>query len=65
MAGQTKRDAELLALIREADRLKVLRINHQGRLVSMTKANELHVEVLAGALLCAVEADDVTKEGWR
>jgi len=59
-------DAELRALADKAKGLKTRKITQLGELVTATGADSLDAEVLAGALLAAVELKDAdTKEGWR
>ena len=59
-------DAELRALADKAKGLKTRKITQLGELVTATGADSLDTEVLAGALLAAVELEDAdTKEGWR
>ncbi len=59
-------DAELKALDHKARQLKERKLRQLGELVLATGADALPVELLAGALLSAAEADDlVTKEEWR
>ena len=59
-------DAELKALGDKAKALKARKAEQLGALVSMTGADALDVETLAGALLDAVASTDVTaKEAWR
>lgn len=59
-------DAELRALADKAKGLKTRKITQLGELVAATGADSLDAEVLAGALLAAVELKDAdTKEGWR
>jgi DNA-binding protein H-NS len=49
-------DAELNALAERTQRLKTRKITQLGELVIATGASELELEVLAGALVAAVEA---------
>ncbi len=60
-------DAELKALADKAKGLKAKRVLQLGELVTVTGADTLDLETLAGALLAAVEgvksADQ--KEAWR
>jgi hypothetical protein len=59
-------DAELKALEDKAKRLKEQKLRQLGELVAAIGADALPTEQLAGALLAAVEADDlVTREDWR
>lgn len=59
-------DAELKALGDKARQLRERKLRQLGELVLATGADALPVELLAGALLSAAEADDlVTKEEWR
>jgi hypothetical protein len=59
-------DAELKALEDKARQLKERRLQQLGELVIATGADGLPVELLAGALLSAVDSNDlVTKEEWR
>jgi type II secretory pathway component PulK len=59
-------DAELKALDERARELRTRRLAQFGELVIATGADALDAEVLAGALLAAVESkDNATKEVWR
>ena len=60
-------DAELKALADKAKGLKAKRILQLGELVTITGADSLDFETLAGALLAAVEGAKTaeTKEAWR
>ena len=60
-------DAELKALAEKAKGLKAKRILQLGELVTVTGADTLDLETLAGALLAAVEGAKTTetKEAWR
>lgn len=59
-------DAELDALQRRAKALKGKRISQFGELVIATGADQLEIDVLAGALITAVGATDAgTQDGWR
>uniref|UniRef100_UPI0035C9CE6C conjugal transfer protein TraD n=1 Tax=uncultured Sphingomonas sp. TaxID=158754 RepID=UPI0035C9CE6C len=59
-------DAELKALNQKAQTLRTRKVHQLGELVIATAADALPVELLAGALLAAVEVKDAaTKEGWR
>lgn len=60
-------DAELRALADKAKGLKARKISQLGELVAATGADSLDVEVLAGALIAAVEAsgDNDATIGWR
>jgi hypothetical protein len=59
-------DAELKALNDQAGRLKNRRVVQLGELVIACGADALPIEVLAGALLAAVESKDRTaQEAWR
>jgi len=59
-------DSELRALADKAKGLKARRISQLGELVVATGADGLDTEILAGALIAALETrdGDVT-EGWR
>ena len=58
--------AELKALEDKARALKARRVEQLGVLVTATGADALDMEVLAGALLDAVSAQEVqAKEAWR
>ena len=60
-------DAELKALADKAKGLKAQRVLQLGELVTVTGADALDLETLAGALLAAVESVKTpeTKEAWR
>jgi len=59
-------DAELKALESKARALKARRVEQLGTLVTVTGADTLDMETLAGALLDAVASKDAeTKEAWR
>lgn len=58
-------DAELKALNDKAKALKARKVQQLGELVTSTGADALDLDVLAGALVAAVEADAETKEAWR
>ena len=60
-------DAELKALADKAKGLKAQRIMQLGELVTVTGADALDLETLAGALLAAVDGAKAaeTKEAWR
>jgi hypothetical protein len=60
-------DAELKALADKAKGLKAQRIVQLGELVTLTGADALDLETLAGALLAAVQGvkQPATKEAWR
>lgn len=60
-------DAELKALADKAKGLKAKRVLQLGELVTVTGADGLDLETLAGALLAAVTeaASDDQKEAWR
>jgi hypothetical protein len=60
-------DAELKALAEKAKGLKARRVMQLGELVSVTGADALDLETLAGAFLAAVEdaKSAETKEAWR
>ncbi len=60
-------DAELKALADKAKGLKAKRIMQLGELVTITGADALDLETLAGALLAAVEGAKAAeqKEAWR
>ena len=57
--------SELKALSDKARQLKERKFVQLGELVVATGADALPVEQLAGALIAAVEADQVAREGWR
>jgi len=59
-------DAELKALDERAQQLKSRKLQQLGELVIATGADNLPVEVLAGALLSATTSKDTAeREGWR
>ena len=59
-------DQELNALTDKARTLKERKVRQLGELVTATGADALDVEMLAGALLTAVDSKDATaREGWR
>lgn len=59
-------DSELKTLADKATQLKARRVRQLGDLVTATGADALDADLLAGALISAVDAKDVaTKEGWR
>jgi DNA-binding protein H-NS len=59
-------DAELRALTERAKGLKTRKVAQLGELVIATGAEALEPEMLAGALLAAVETKSSdTKEAWR
>ncbi len=59
-------DAELKALTDRAKLLKDRKVVQLGELVVATCADGQPIDILAGALLAAVETKDAaTKEGWR
>lgn len=60
-------DAELRALADKAKGLKARKISQLGELVAATGADRLEVEVLAGALIAAVETsgDNDATDSWR
>ena len=59
-------DAELKALNDKARALKAKKVEQLGQLVTVTGADTLDLDVLAGALIAAVEASDAeTREAWR
>jgi len=59
-------DSELKALADKAKQLRERRVRQLGELVAATGADALDAELLAGALLGAVNTmDGMTKEGWR
>ncbi len=60
-------DAELKALSDKAKGLKAKRVLQLGELVTVTGADTLDLETLAGALLAAVNGAKVAeqKEAWR
>lgn len=60
-------DAELQALADKAKGLKALKLRQLGELVTATGADGLDLEVLAGALLAAVEqsGENEPTANWR
>jgi hypothetical protein len=60
-------DAELKALADKAKGLKAKRVLQLGELVTVTGADTLDLETLAGALIAAVSGakQSETKEAWR
>jgi hypothetical protein len=59
-------DAELQALTEKAKVLKERKVRKLGELIIATGADALTLDLLAGVLLTAVEANDASvKEGWR
>jgi len=58
-------DSELKAISERAKQLQERKLRQLGELVAATGADGLPIEVLTGALLSAVEADDDAKEAWR
>lgn len=59
-------DAELKALNDKARSLKAKKVEQFGQLVTATGADTLDPDVLAGALIAAVETPDAeTREAWR
>nr|WP_184164828.1 conjugal transfer protein TraD [Sphingomonas kyeonggiensis] len=59
-------DVELKALADKARQLQQQKLHQLGELVTVTGADTLSPEHLAGALLAAVEMKDApTKEAWR
>lgn len=58
-------DAEMKALDERARQLKARKVQQLGELVIACKADQLPVEQLAGALLAAVDAETLVREGWR
>ena len=59
-------DSELKALAGKAKALKDRRVRQLGELVTVTGADALDADMIAGALLNAVAMKDAaTKEGWR
>jgi hypothetical protein len=60
-------DAELKALADKAKGLKAKRVLQLGELVTVTGADALDLETLAGALIAAVSGakQSETKEAWR
>ena len=59
-------DAELKTLNDKALALKAKKVEQYGQFVTVTGADTLHLDVLAGALIAAVETPDAeTREAWR
>jgi hypothetical protein len=58
-------NAEREALADKAKTLKARHTTQLGELILACKADVLSVEILAGALLAAADADAATKEVWR
>ena len=59
-------DSELKALDDRARQLKTRKLQQLGELVLATGAATLPIDILAGALISATEAQDTeTGEGWR
>lgn len=59
-------DAELKALNDKARTLKAKKVEQLGQLVTVTGADTLDLDVLAGALIAAVEETDAeAREAWR
>lgn len=59
-------DSELKALADKARQLKERRVQQFGELVTVTGADAIDAETLAGALLVIAETDDAArKESWR
>ncbi|AJP71328.1 conjugal transfer protein TraD [Sphingomonas hengshuiensis] len=59
-------DSELHALNDKAKLLKERKVQQLGEVVAATGADALPIELLAGALLSAVDSNDAAaKEGWR
>jgi hypothetical protein len=58
-------DAELKALQVRSRDLKARKVNQLGELVIACGADPLSIEMLAGLLLSASEADTASQEGWR
>ncbi|EKU72323.1 conjugal transfer protein TraD [Sphingobium yanoikuyae] len=59
-------DSELKALGDKARALKAKKVQQLGELVTSTGADALDLDLLAGALLAAVESADANeKEAWR
>ncbi|MCF8710196.1 conjugal transfer protein TraD [Rhizorhapis sp. SPR117] len=59
-------DAELKALGDKAKALKARKVQQLGELVTSTGGDALELDVLAGALLAAIETtDESAKEAWR
>ncbi len=59
-------DVELKALNEKARALKAKKVEQLGQLVTVTRADTLDLDVLAGVLIAAVEAPDTeAREAWR
>lgn len=59
-------DAELKALNDKARALKAKKVEQLGQLVTAVGADTLDLDMLAGALIAAVEASDAeAREAWR
>jgi hypothetical protein len=58
-------DAELKVLQARSRDLKVRKVNQLGELVIACGGDTMSIDMLAGLLLSASEADAATKEGWR
>ena len=59
-------DSEMKALNERTKLLKARKLHQLGELVIATRADLLPIDVLAGAMLVAVDARDAaTMEGWR
>ena len=59
-------DSELKALDERAKQLRTRKLHQLGELVAATGADELPIDVLAGALLSAAETKEApTRESWR
>lgn len=58
-------DAELRALAERARDLKTKRVNQFGELVIATVGQQIQLEILAGLLLRAQDAEPSEKEDWR
>ena len=59
-------DAELKTLNDKARALKAKKVEQLGQLVTATGADTLDLDVLAGALIAAVETPDPeAREAWR
>ena len=58
-------DAELKALGDKAKMLKARKVQQLGELVTVTGADALDLDILAGVLIAAVEANAEGKEAWR
>ena len=59
-------DSEMKALNERAKLLKERKLHQLGELVTATGADLLAIDVLAGALLVAIDTkDSATVEGWR